>query len=304
MYHACDLAENEFIRGLSINTTPGQFAAHLDYLTHHYRVVRLAELVGTSPTEPMAVITFDDGFRSVYENAWPRLRERKLSAICYLVTGVIGNNALIWVNELNWFLHSHPRVARPIISQSLGLDPACPGPVICRFLVDKYDPTKIQALLGDLRAKVGVDGPVLARTSRLHLEWDQIAEMSAAGMSFGNHTCSHPPLAQLEREACREEIRGAALALAQLPGATDSLAYPFGSRTEDTRRVALELGIRSILEVEGVNSPLDPTRIGRIKVGSDSVAVLFARMEIVEPVKSRLKRWLRRLGFRRGSGGA
>jgi hypothetical protein len=49
-----------------------------------------------------------------------------------------------------------------------------------------------------------------------------------------------------------------------------------------------------MLEVEGVNSPLDPTRIGRIKLSSDRVPVLFARMEVLEPVKSLLKRMLAR----------
>ena len=41
-----------------------------------------------------------------------------------------------------------------------------------------------------------------------------------------------------------------------------------------------------------MNRPLDLTRIGRIKVSSISPAVLLAQMEIVEPVKSWLKRLL------------
>ena len=51
--------------------------------------------------------------------------------------------------------------------------------------------------------------------------------------------------------------------------------------------------MQSLLEVEGVNSPLDPTRIGRIKVSSFSAPVLFARMEVVEPLKAWLKRMIR-----------
>ena len=50
-----------------------------------------------------------------------------------------------------------------------------------------------------------------------------------------------------------------------------------------------------LLEVEGLNNPLDPTRIGRIKVGAFSPGVLFARMEVVEPVKATLKKWLKGL---------
>jgi peptidoglycan/xylan/chitin deacetylase (PgdA/CDA1 family) len=298
MYHACEHTENEFIRGLSINTTPSQFAAHLRFLTRQYQVVSLADLLGHPATTGVVALTFDDGFRSVHENAWPRLRERDLPATCYLATGVIGNDALIWLNELNWFLRTHSMVARPVIAHWLGLKPASSVAKILRVLVDRYASLKIDLLLGDLRAKLGINHRALATAQRLHLEWGQIAEMSAAGITFGNHTCSHPPLGQLEPAAAREEIGGAFPALDHLPGAKETLAYPFGSRREETRRVALELGVRSMLEVDGVNSPLDPMRIGRIKVSSDSVAVLFARMEVVEPVKWRLKRWMRRMGFR------
>ena len=85
-----------------------------------------------SPLEPTVAITFDDGFRSVYEHAWPLLRERGLWATCYLVTDVIDNKALIWLNELNWFLHRHGPVARPIISEWLGLGRARPIAVLIR----------------------------------------------------------------------------------------------------------------------------------------------------------------------------
>jgi peptidoglycan/xylan/chitin deacetylase (PgdA/CDA1 family) len=158
----------------------------------------------------------------------------------------------------------------------------------------------IETLMPEVRALARVDHRALAREHKLHLEWQQITEMSAAGMTFGNHTVSHTPLGQIEPDACRAEIKGAIAALEHLPGAGQTLAYPFGSRREETRQIAIALGICSLLEVEGVNRPLDPTRIGRIKVASHSVAALFARMEIVEPVKWRLKRWMRRLGLRTG----
>src|SRR5262249_46448820 len=230
-------------------------------------------------------------------NAWPRLRERGLSATCYLATSVIGNDALIWLNEFNWFLRTHAQVARPVITRRLGMGSASPVKAVLRNLVNSFSPMKVETLLPELRAQTHVDHRALARKHQLHLEWSQIAEMSAGGMAFGNHTLSHTPLGQLDPDACRAEIRGALPALEHLPGAVRTLAYPFGSRREETRQVALALGIHSLLEVEGVNQPLDPTRIGRSKVGCHSVAALFARMEIVEPVKWRLKRWMRRFGL-------
>jgi peptidoglycan/xylan/chitin deacetylase (PgdA/CDA1 family) len=293
MYHACEDQESDFTRGLSINTTPSQFSSHLEFLARHYRVTSLAGLTEGVIAEPTVVITFDDGFRSVYENAWPRLHERGFCAVCYLTTDVIGNTQLIWLNELNWFFHCHAAVARPIVFEFLRVDSSCPAAVVMRLLVDRYDPELISALIARLRAAVGVDAEELARNARVYLDWNEIEEMSSAGITFGNHTGSHPPLAALSAETCREEISRAAKVIARLPGGTPTLAYPFGTTDETTRQIALELGNRCLLEVHGVNSPFDPTRIGRIKMGPFSAAVLFARMEVVEPVKTWLKRRLR-----------
>ena len=113
--------------------------------------------------------------------------------------------------------------------------------------------------------------------------------MVAGGMTFGNHTCSHPMLENLKEDQARAEIREAGSVLARLPGACQVLAYPFGSHNASTVRIARELGYVCLLEVEGTNSPLDLASIGRINISSISTAALFARMEIVEPVKSALE---------------
>lgn len=293
MYHACEAVESEFTRGLSINTTPSRFAEHLDFLNRHYRVVPLAGLLENATTEPCVVITFDDGFRSVYENALPRLRDYGLTAVCYLTTDVVGNQRLIWINELNWFFHHHAVVARPIIFEFLGAKPTCPHAVVMRRLVDRYDPISISQLLDRLRSAAAVDPEALARQSRLHLDWDEVVEMSSTGIAFGNHTASHPSLGALSPAECRAEISRASEAIAHVAGAAKTMAYPFGTTTEAARQIAIKLGIEALLEVHGVNDPFDRTRIGRIKVGSFSAAVLFSRMEVVEPVKTWLKRRLR-----------
>jgi peptidoglycan/xylan/chitin deacetylase (PgdA/CDA1 family) len=256
----------------------------------HYRIIPLSRVLAEMPVKPTLVITFDDGFRSVYENAWPLLKERSIPSTCYLTTDVIGNDELIWLNELNWFFHHHGELARARCRQYLEWETSELDTVAVRALLERYDPERIGNLLESLRQETRVDPQALAQQARLYLDWAQIGEMSSGGMTFGNHTASHPPLTRLSDEACGEEIRKASRALAHLPGAGETLAYPFGSRNEMTRKIALALGNRSLLEVEGVNSPLDPTRIGRIRVGSHSPAELFSRMEVLEPVKAWLKR--------------
>ena len=294
MLHSCEETETDFTRGLAINTTPSQFASHLQFLSRYYRIIPLAELMSGSPPECAVAITFDDGFRSVYEQAWPLLRSLGLPATCYLTTDVIGNRSLIWINELNWFLHRHGAVARRIVAGSLGLDPRLSASELVENARLQKDPSRTSEILNRLRAETGCDPGATARSHRLYVDWNETEEMAAGGMTFGNHTCSHPMLENLTEDQARAEIREAGSVLARLPGACQTLAYPFGSHNASTVRIARELGYVCLLDVEGTNAPLDLSSIGRIKVSSISPAVLFARMEIVEPVKSWLKRWFRR----------
>ncbi len=294
MLHCCEQTETDFTRGLAINATPSQFASHLQFLSRYYRIIPLAELMLGSPPEYTVAITFDDGFRSVYEQAWPLLRSRGLSATCCLTTDVIGNRALIWINEMNWFLHRHGEVARPIVAGSLRLSPRLSASELVESARLLNDPYKTSEILKRLRAEICCDPEATARSHRLYLDWNEIEEMAAGGMTFGNHTCSHPMLENLKEDQARAEIREAGSVLARLPGACQVLAYPFGSHNASTVRIARELGYVCLLEVEGTNSPLDLASIGRINVSSMSTAALFARMEIVEPVKSALKRGFRR----------
>lgn len=67
---------------LPTSVTPDQFEDHLDHLSRHgFRVWPLPAVVdslrlGGSLPDSVVVITFDDGYRSVYTEAFPRLRAR------------------------------------------------------------------------------------------------------------------------------------------------------------------------------------------------------------------------------------
>lgn len=67
------------------------FRRQVDLLAEHH-VVPIDEAVERSEKgddRPGVVLTFDDGFRDVYENAWPLLRERRLPFTVYLATAFV-----------------------------------------------------------------------------------------------------------------------------------------------------------------------------------------------------------------------
>ena len=75
-----------------LDVTTADFDAQLDILSAQ-QVVPLGEAVDALEGEdrkPRVVLTFDDGFGDVYDNAWPRLRERGIPFTVYLATSYIG----------------------------------------------------------------------------------------------------------------------------------------------------------------------------------------------------------------------
>jgi len=67
----------------STSVTPELFEAHLDFIEkNHFKVVAITELRdylknGSNIPDGTVIITFDDGYRSIYSEAFPRLKKRK-----------------------------------------------------------------------------------------------------------------------------------------------------------------------------------------------------------------------------------
>ncbi len=291
LYHACEPTESDFIRDLESNTPPDRFDAHLNFLVRHYRVVPLDALERGAPGDRAVVITFDDGYASVYANAFPRLRRLGLPATVYLTTDVVDNRALIWINELNWLLRNHGAVARPLAETVFACAPRTAIPAVLKRACERYDPSTVRDLLDAIRARAGLDGGSTAAGARLYLTWEEIREMARGDVTFGNHTASHPNLARLRAAAQADEIGRAQGALTSHLGAPTSLAYPFGLHDVASRRVAAELGFASVMEVGGINDvPATLDRVARVPAGDWSCAALFAELEIVAPAKARVRR--------------
>ncbi len=83
---------------LDLSVTPDNFAAQLHYLaTNGYHPVRLVDLAdyllnGTALPDKPIVLTFDDGYSDVYENAFPLLRAYKFPATFFIITQFVEEN--------------------------------------------------------------------------------------------------------------------------------------------------------------------------------------------------------------------
>src|SRR6266487_3248326 len=83
------------VPGNTLSTTPQLFAWQMRFLKEHYTVIspeQLTRVVTNGATLPRkaVLVTFDDGYRDVYENAYPILKAMGLKALIFPATDYIG----------------------------------------------------------------------------------------------------------------------------------------------------------------------------------------------------------------------
>ena len=193
-----DPAERYFRPGMNIDR--GDFAALLDGLSKHYRFGSLKDAVADR-AEPTAVVTFDDAYRSVYDHAYPVLRERHIPATLFVPTDYIESGKLLWWDVVK---AAHPEDADARIDRL------------------KYLPMEERE-----QELAGLDTG--SGSARLMMDWNQIRELSENGFEIGSHTASHPYLDAMDQDAMRADLERAHNAIAEHTGtAPTSLAYPDG----------------------------------------------------------------------------
>lgn len=266
---------------------PRVFEAQIKFLRRTYRIVSLdqlcRELADADPqatnTSQAVAITFDDGYRDLYEHALPVLRKYDLPATVYLTASAIETGEVPWYDRIFALLMSFQ-------SDKLEFEGIAPmrlsaeesrmhaAMVVVRTLRQKYSNRERMAACAALEAKM--DAPAEALQNRM-LNWEQIREMQQAGIAFEAHTMGHPVVSRLaasERE--RELVDSRQLLEERLQKPVTHFAYPFGSVSDiDPQTCSLlpHYGYRSAAStVWGVNTPRTHRYLLR-RIGAEELTV-------------------------------
>jgi peptidoglycan/xylan/chitin deacetylase (PgdA/CDA1 family) len=232
----------------SMLTSSRMFERHLDCIGRHFTFVSLDDIgahvaSGRPFTRPVAAVTFDDGYRDVYEHAFPILKRKGIPAAVFVVTNLVGRP--FWqVHDKLFYLmtkafaawNDPPREMRGLF-HALGLPVAClarnklavrnPMMAVASILPD-LPLGGVRRLMDGLEATVGNGFHHVPQT----LNWGELAEMSDAGMTIGSHTSNHVSLPMETREVAAEELRNSKAELEQRLGRPIAhFAYPGGEFT-------------------------------------------------------------------------
>ncbi|MFK7889698.1 MAG: polysaccharide deacetylase family protein [Granulosicoccus sp.] len=296
LYHAVEEHSSDYTKGLDVSVSPSIFALHLDYYQRYYNVLSTRELLDGEYQPAALVISFDDGYASVKDEALPLLEQRGLPAVVYLI-GCAVRGRMVWVNRLNQALTAFPAESREILSAYPELENKTRRALI-HYLQTQLHPSQIEAIVKKLETAI----PSLTDDAhRLFCTRSDILEMQKRGIEFGFHSNDH-----LNLSKCRDSELIAQLDMRGLESLINSntFAYPFGYYAPAAIGKLSRAGFDKLMTVGNNTGSHCKLHLDRTEVFERSFAHLFARLEVEEPVVAAAGRLAKRLkGLKRGRDG-
>jgi len=241
------------------------FDAHLAYLRAHFQVVSLEFLLDVwkagelDGAKSYCAITFDDGWRDNFQEAFPLLKKHGVPATIFLTTDYIGTEQWFWPDQVIFLLErvqDRPLAARvaagKVLQEALGLSAMTedgryrdvdPNDLYDHDaiveLCKQKDVETIRVFIEKLSRAVEVGVPA----RRVLLTWDEVREMASCGVSFGSHSSSHRILTRIPTADARHELTGSWTALVKegikpIP----VFCYPNGNYNPEVQALVKESG--------------------------------------------------------------
>ncbi len=233
----------------SMLVSRAMFERHIDWIGRRFRFVGLDEIgeritSGAPFTEPVAAVTFDDGYRDVYEQAFPVLKRKGIPGAVFVVTDLVG--------QPFWQIHDrlYRFMAKAFASwndprrQVLGMlsDLGLPSASLARSraatanamltvstLLPSLSRVEVSRMLHGLETTVGNGFGPAPQT----LTWSMLAEMRKAGFVIGSHTETHVSLPTESAATIAKELAGSKQKLERELGEPIlHFAYPGGQFTQ------------------------------------------------------------------------
>jgi peptidoglycan/xylan/chitin deacetylase (PgdA/CDA1 family) len=223
-YHGIrESTDDDGIPFANLHVAADTFAEHIRMIAETCHPIDLhtfceAQLHGHPlPTRPV-LVTFDDGYRSVFDRARPILLQHHVPATIFICSEPVRRQRLFWFDAV-----ARARGAAAVAD--------------LRALGDQ----------AWRRAAAEDDAPASAAPALAPMTEDQVRQLAGAGFTIGVHTASHVPLANALAAVQRDEMASCRSALESWSGQrVDAVAYPFGAPrhdyTAETIAIARDLG--------------------------------------------------------------
>lgn len=264
------------------------FEKQMEFLKKNYSVISLDHLIDwvkkrRSIKPRSVVITFDDGWRDNFTNAYPVLRKYELPAVIFLTTDYVDTRKWFWPEKLISILKfiSEESLKVPIPDW---LTPSTVRELLNDALKSRVDRETVDKLVEDLKTiseeerdkllyylveKAGISLDDIT-SKRISLNWDEVGEMNKNGVAMGSHSQTHSMLIELSDLRIEAELRESKKRIERhLETPCLSFAYPYGGWNDRVRKLVVEAGYVCAFTLRDSDIYIDPYLLPRINVHED-----------------------------------
>jgi len=263
------------------------FRRQMQYLKKKYNILSiedLCEIIESHRKIPAysVVITFDDGYRNVFDNGYPVLRDYGIRASSFLNSRLMLNNAWQWLDKLEYMVDTTKLKVVDILGQRHNLENNKLKSEFLNFIRNRLKKMNAQIrdmIMEELISKLEVTLPQYPCDEYRLMNYEQARQMADNGLvSFGAHTPEHTILTLEELEQARglileskREISG------HLDRNVDLFSYPNGSYNNRIKEMLKKEGFRCALTTDcGMNNAqADLFALKRISVGAQDTLIPF-----------------------------
>lgn len=228
------------LRNLVVTTEA--FRKQIRFLSRNYRVISLKEYMDrrrhSQSLRGCAIVTFDDGFKDVKDNALEILLKNSCPATVFIIAG--SKERIYWKHELYTILDIAERKTcqislspEKIIQIDLTNDLARNKSLLILLgIMEGFLDIGKAAFLERLKEELGIKDNLLF--SNLYLNDSDLEELLNANIEIGAHSLSHRDLTLLGKDAYIKEI-GAAISYVRYlaHGQYVCFSFPFGKINND-----------------------------------------------------------------------
>lgn len=264
------------------------FEVQVRHLSGNFNVLSMEEFLdrlrdGIRFDDRTCVVTFDDGWRDNFTNAFPVLKRHGVPACIFLSTGYVGSERRFWQERLSAALHAAADGAgtgegadiRAVLEKhGVGAADLVAAEEL-KSVVDRIVQARKRFGLADneeLLQEIERASPILAGEPPSFFGWEEAREMQQGGISFGCHGESHRILTQMTSEEVRADIVSSKETIErQLVARPRAFSYPNGDYTPETERIVQECGFEAAFTTRRGALDLDSGRfaLGRVNIASD-----------------------------------
>lgn len=281
MYHYVrEIANSSYpkIKGLEYS----DFKKQIKYFKKNYQIIRMEDFIDVFQKtknllpEKALLLTFDDGYIDHYRYVYPYLMEQGVQGSFFMPAQILDEGCVLDVNKIHFVLAT--RKVEDLVSELFtyikklraeGMELEPPEKLFERFaLANRWDnketifvkrllqkelPKKVRGAIVQELFEQSVGIAEQEFSEELYLSMEQIRQMKADGMYFGNHGYGHYHLGSLSERQAEEDIKKGLDWFAERGIFNPKewvMNFPYGSFTEKTLLIAEKLGAQIGISVK------------------------------------------------------